>query len=242
MRVSILFFVLSLLAEIIGTVGGFGSSVFFVPIANMYFDFKTVLGITALFHLASNASKIALFRKGMDKRLVLYMGLPAVLFVIIGGILSKYVAPDVAEKTLGAFLVALSAIFIIWPQLKIRDGNAEAIGGGLISGFLAGFLGTGDAVRGLTMAAFNLEKSVFIATSATIDMAVDLSRSVVYYLNGYINKDMLLPALILVLIGISGTWIGKKILEHISQARFRLISLILILIIGLITLWGYKFD
>jgi uncharacterized membrane protein YfcA len=62
-----LFLLLALLAEIIGTVGGFGSSVFFVPVANFYFDFQTVLGITALFHVASNLSKIAMFRKELTK-------------------------------------------------------------------------------------------------------------------------------------------------------------------------------
>ncbi|GAK91298.1 hypothetical protein JCM19297_795 [Nonlabens ulvanivorans] len=57
----------------LGTVGGFGSSVFFVPIANFYFDFQSVLGITALFHLSSNVTKIAFFRKGLDKRLLFYL-------------------------------------------------------------------------------------------------------------------------------------------------------------------------
>jgi hypothetical protein len=50
LSLSFLFFVL--VAEIIGTIGDFGSSVFFVPIANFYFDFETLLGLTAMFHLA----------------------------------------------------------------------------------------------------------------------------------------------------------------------------------------------
>ena len=35
---------MALIAEIIGTIGGFGSSVFFVPIGNFYFDFHSVFG------------------------------------------------------------------------------------------------------------------------------------------------------------------------------------------------------
>ena len=68
---SATFLLLALLAEIAGTVGGFGSSVFFVPVANVYFDFQSVLGITALFHLASNISKLGLFRGGIDRGLLL---------------------------------------------------------------------------------------------------------------------------------------------------------------------------
>ena len=40
------FFALALIAEIIGTLGSCGSSVFFVPFVN--FDFHSVLGSTAL--------------------------------------------------------------------------------------------------------------------------------------------------------------------------------------------------
>ena len=62
--ISVVFLLLALIAEIIGTIGGFGSSVFFVPIGNFYFDFYSVLGLTAVFHLSSNLSKIFLFKKG----------------------------------------------------------------------------------------------------------------------------------------------------------------------------------
>ena len=75
MEFLIYFILLALLAEILGTVGGFGSSLFFVPIAGLFFDFHSVLGITALFHLSSNISKIALFRKGFDKKLVINIGI-----------------------------------------------------------------------------------------------------------------------------------------------------------------------
>ena len=84
---------LALLAEILGTVGGFGSSVFFVPIANFFFDFQSVLGITALYHLSSNVTKIAFFKKGLDKKIVVALGVPAIVFVSVGAYLSKYVDP-----------------------------------------------------------------------------------------------------------------------------------------------------
>ena len=171
--ISFAFLLLALIAEVVGTIGGFGSSVFFVPIANFYFDFETVLGLTAMFHVASNLSKIAQFRKGLNKRLILYLGIPAVLFVIIGGVMAKYVNKDYLEISLGIFLIAMSLLFLIKKDMVIKDGNTEAAVGGTLSGFLAGLLGTGGAVRGLTMAAFNLEKSVFIATSAVIDFGVD---------------------------------------------------------------------
>ncbi len=235
-NLSYLFLLLALLAEIIGTVGGFGSSVFFVPIGNFYFDFHSVLGLTAVFHLSSNLSKMVLFRQGLDKKLLLYIGLPSALFVILGGLLSKYLQGYWLEILLGVFLVAMSLIFLLKKDLIIPPNKKNATLGGVLSGFTAGLLGTGGAIRGLTMAAFNLEKSVFIATSAAIDMMIDLTRTVVYYKNGFIHQHDMVYVPFLFVIGLVGSYLGKQLLAYIPQVKFRMISLILILLIGLISI------
>ncbi len=234
--INFIFLILALVAEIIGTIGGFGSSVFFVPLGNFYFDFYSVLGLTAIFHLSSNLSKIFLFKKGLDKKLLLSIGIPSIVFVIIGGFLSKSINSMYLEIILGVFLVGLSLLFLIKSKLTIAPTKKNAIIGGSFSGFSAGLLGTGGAIRGLTMASFNLEKSVFIATSAFIDFMIDFSRTLVYYNNGYIHSHDLKYVPFLFVIGLIGSLIGKKILARIPQFRFRKLSLSFILFIGIVTL------
>ncbi|NER09376.1 hypothetical protein SAMN06265375_1011125 [Muriicola jejuensis] len=235
MKINTFFLLLALFAEILGTIGGFGSSVFFVPLGNFYFDFYSVLGLTAIFHLSSNLSKIFLFKKGLNKFLILYLGIPSVVFVVLGGFLSKYLNTYVLEFSLGIFLLGLSLLFLIKKELIVLPSKRNSLLGGAISGFSAGLLGTGGAIRGLTMAAFNMEKSVFIATSAFIDFMIDFTRTFVYYENGYIHDHDLIYVPFLLLIGIVGTYLGKRILHYIPQARFKNLSLLLILIIGLVT-------
>lgn len=234
--INFIFLLLALVAEIIGTIGGFGSSVFFVPIGNFYFDFYSVLGLTAIFHLSSNLSKIFLFKKGLDKKLLVNIGIPSIVFVILGGFLSKSINSIYLEIFLGVFLVGLSLLFLIKSNLTIAPNKKNAIIGGSFSGFSAGLLGTGGAIRGLTMASFNLEKSVFIATSAFIDFMIDFSRTVVYYNNGYIHSHDLKYVPFLFIIGLLGSFIGKKILLKIPQTKFRKLSLTFILFIGIVTL------
>lgn len=233
-RINYLFLFFALIAEVIGTIGGFGSSVFFVPISSFFFDFQTVLGLTAIFHLSSNLSKIALFRKGLDKKLLLYIGVPSVLFVILGGILSNYLDSYVLKIILAIFLIGFSLLFLIKKELVIKPGPKQSITGGVLSGFTAGLLGTGGAIRGITMAAFNLEKTVFIATSAAIDFAIDFTRTIVYFKNGFIHQHDLIYVPFLLIIGLIGTYIGKYILQFIPQKRFKQTSLVLILFIGIV--------
>ncbi|TBX67547.1 sulfite exporter TauE/SafE family protein [Flavobacterium silvisoli] len=231
----IYFILLALLAEILGTVGGFGSSLFFIPIAGYFLDFHSVLGVTALFHVLSNTTKIAFFHKGFDKKLIVSLGIPAVVFVIIGAYLSQFIATQWLEMSLAVFLIALSSLFLIFKNIVIKPTHLNSVGGGIASGFVAGILGTGGAIRGITLAAFNLKMEIFIATSAIIDLAIDSSRAVVYGFNGYIHKDDLYLIPILLVVSIFGTYIGKKILTKISEEQFKKTVLVLILITGITT-------
>jgi uncharacterized membrane protein YfcA len=231
----IYFMMLALVAEILGTVGGFGSALFFGPIAGFFLDFDSVLGITALFHLSSNLSKIAIFRKGVDKQLIIRIGIPAVAFVILGAVLSKYLDTKILQFSLAIFLILMSSILLIFKNLELKPTKFNAITGGALSGVTAGLLGTGGAIRGLTLAAFNLKKEIFIATSAVIDLGIDFSRSVVYVSNGYVHKHDLYLIPILLVVSLLGTLIGKKALNLFSDKQFKFIVLGLILLVGLVS-------
>lgn len=224
------------MAEILGTVGGFGSSLFFVPIAGYFLDFHSVLGITALFHISSNLTKIVFFRKGVDKKLLLSIGVPAVLFVIAGAILSKFIKTEILEMLLALFLIVVSLTLLIFKNITLQPTTSNSIIGGSISGMLAGLLGTGGAIRGITLAAYNLKMDAFIATSAIIDLAIDSSRGIVYVLNGYVHKHDLYLIPILLVVSIVGTFIGKKILSKMSEEQFKSIVLVLVLLTGVVTL------
>jgi uncharacterized protein len=230
MEYLILFIFLALIAEILGTVGGFGSSVFFIPIAAFFLDFHSVLGITALFHVSSNLTKIALFRNGFDKTLILYMGIPATISVLIGAYYSKFMISDSLEIALAVFLIVLSLVFLIFKSFSIKPTKKNSVIGGVLSGGIAGLLGTGGAIRGMTLSSFKLRPEIFIATSAIIDLGVDSGRAVVYWSNGYVHQHDLYLIPLLIIASILGTYIGKKLLNKISESNFRIIVLVLILI------------
>lgn len=236
-----LFIVLALLAEVLGTIGGFGSSLFFVPIAGYFLDFHSVLGITAVFHIFSNLSKIVLFRKGVHWNIILTLGIPATLFVIVGAVLSNYITTTYLQLILAMLLIILSLFFLIFRKQKIRPNSRNAIISGVLSGLTAGLVGTGGAIRGLALSALHLQKEVFIATSAVIDLGIDVSRSIVYTTNGFLKTNDLYLIPILLVVSVAGTFVGKLLLKRISNIQFRLMVLILIFLVGVFTLYRYWF-
>ena len=239
MQHLIYFFLLAFLAEILGTLGGFGSSIFFIPIATYFLDFQSALGITAIFHVSSNLSKIALFRHGFDKKLIVSFGVPAVVAVIIGAFLSKFVNVKILELILAFFLIITSVLLLIYNKFKLKATISNSIGGGLLSGLVAGLIGTGGAIRGMVLAGYDLGTEVFIATSAIIDLGIDAGRSGVYIFNGYVHKNDLFIIPILFVISFIGTYIGKMILKKFSDKQFKTIVLVLILLTGLMTVYKW---
>lgn len=227
------FIALAFLAEIIGTVSGFGSSILFVPLASLFFDLKTVLGITAVFHVFSNLSKIALFREGIDRNIALKLGLPAVIAVIIGAWLTTMIDTQWLELGMNFMLVALAIFMMVRFHKTIEQSNRNLYTGGILSGLMAGLVGTGGAIRGITLAAFQLPKYLFIATSAFIDLGVDSSRAVVYVANGYFQKEHLVLVPFLIGISVVGSYTGKKILEYTSERIFRYIVLGVVILTSL---------
>lgn len=234
---TIFFLLLALLCEVLGTVGGFGSSVFFVPVAQFFFSFNVVLGITGILHVFSNISKLYLFRNKVNYKLLFFYGIPSVGFVIAGAYLSTLVAFGWAQLTLAVFLILFSLVLLWFPSIKLPANHTNAVVSGSFAGFIAGFNGTGGAVRGISMAAFGLSKEVFVATSAAIDFGVDLSRSIIYIDHGYLGKEYLFLIPVLMVISFLGSWVGKKILNRIPEEGFRKIVLFLVLGIGSILLY-----
>lgn len=230
---AFLFLLVALLSEILGTVGGFGSSVFFVPLAGFFYDFQTVLAITGILHVFSNAAKLILFRKNVNYRLMLLIGLPSVIMVIVGAQLTTYLSFKYTELILGIFLILFSILFFSFPHLKVSPNKINAISGGSIAGFLAGLIGTGGAIRAVSLTAFSLEKNTFVATSAAIDFAVDISRSVVYLGNGYLENTFYFYIPFLFGVAFLGSYLGMKLLNKISEISFKKIVLVLLFLIGI---------
>ena len=233
---ALLFFVLAFCSEIAGTIAGFGSSVFFVPLAGFFFDFHVVLALTSILHVFSNAAKLVLFGRHIKWRLLLLLGIPSTAFVLLGAYLTTRLEFKFTELILGVFLLSFSAFFLVRPKVKLSPQPLNAVTAGGLAGFLAGLIGTGGAIRGLALGAFDLEKNVFVATSAAIDTGVDLSRMIVYLGSGFFTPEFYWFVPGLLLIAFLGSYVGKVLLNQIQQKSFRKIVLVLVFLIGLTTL------
>ena len=223
-------------SEVLGTLGGFGSSMFFVPLAGLFEDGKNVLVITSILHVFGNASKIWLFRRHLDLKVLLYFLIPSVLFSAIGAMGSDRIPQRAAAIVLGAFLILFSGYLLWRPLTKISHNKVLLMFVSGASGLLTGLVGTGGALRGLGLSALNLNRGAFIATSSTIDVGGDVLRAGIYLNKGYLSREHYFYIPVLLIVALLGSVAGKKILSHVSEQKFKVIVLVLIAAVGLLTL------
>lgn len=230
---EIFFFLAAFTSEVIGTIVGFGSSTVFLPLSLLFFDFKTALVLVALLHIFGNLGRISFFKSGLDKHILIIFGIPSVVMSLIGALLVSYISQDFLKGILGFFLIIYAGLSLWKEELRVGRSVFNSIVGGGLSGFLAGLIGTGGALRGAFLTAFSLPKEKYIATAAAIALAVDLTRIPVYFTEGFLSSRFYWYIPILFIIALTGSFTGKQIVNKIPQKQFRKVVLIAILSLGI---------
>lgn len=221
-------------SELIGTLSGFGSSTFFVPIAVLIEDFHFVLVITAILHCLGNLSRIFLFKEFFQFPIFFRLAFPSVVLTGLGAVLTTQIHKPLFENSLGAVLILLSVLLMFGKELiqQLPLSAAYVLTG--ISGFLTGFIGTGGALRGVALTALKVEKNAFVSLSASIDLGGDFLRLIVYLKNQFMDWDQWFYIPLLGLAAFFGSKVAKSILGRIKQEQFDRIVTAFIFLSGLV--------
>ena len=132
-----LLYISALLAEIAGTISGFGSSSILLPIAHQFFDYQNALILVAIYHIFGNASRLSMTYRHWDKKIFFLFGIPSIITTIIGASLVEEVNPDILKIIL-AFVLTLFALYSLWkPDFQVTATPLLGRIGGAISGFTA---------------------------------------------------------------------------------------------------------
>jgi hypothetical protein len=225
---------LTLVATIIGTMTGFGASTIMVPLVSLFLSLPQTLLFVGVIHWFGDIWKIVFFKKGFNWKLILWFGLPGIVFSFWAASLPLNLPQDLLRRMLGLFLVLYVAFLFFKPNWKVKPTNASAGIGGALSGFFAGIFGVGGAVRSTFLSAFNLEKSMFLFTSGVIGLLIDSSRLTQYWTSGVrLNQTLIIAVLLSIPVSFLGAFIAKKLVDRASQKYFRFVVAVFLFLVGL---------
>ena len=226
--------VLVLIASMIGTMTGFGTSTIMVPVLLLFFPLPQTLLFVGIIHWFGDLWKIILFKKGLNWKLILGFGITGIVASFIGASLTFQISEKILMKILGAFLLAYVIFIFFKPDYRLAKNKKNMIAGGALSGFFAGIFGVGGAIRATFLTAFDLPKAVYIATAGSIALLIDSTRLITYLTGGVRLEAMLLWGMIVfVPVSFLGAKIAKRIVDHIPQKSFRFFITLFLALIGL---------
>lgn len=221
-------------AEVIGTMAGFGAATVLTPLAMLFMDAKAAIAVVAAFHLFGNLSRLLFFGRHVRWSTWAQFGLTGILCSFLGARVAARLPAAALELLFGGFLLLYVAGDVLLPgRLRLPATPATLVGGGAVSGLVAGLLGTGGAVRSACLLAFGLPQTVYLGTSAALAIAVDATRLPVYLVEGLIPSAMAPVVASLVPVALAGAWVGQRLVRRMSAAGFHRFVLAMLGLMGL---------
>ena len=246
----------ALVTSIISGIIGMGGGILLLATMLSFLPHAEVIPAHGVVQLVSNGTRLLVFLRHVRGWVVGRFALGALPGTVAGGLLLVWVRQGNIEATEPYFKIAIGLYVLLTTFRPVRrkaTGDPTVSGAWIFTlfGFLAGLLGlTIGAVGPLIAPAFlhcGLVKERMIATKAVCQMMIHLLKVPIFIASGLVDYASL-GKLILVmsLMVIPGTLIGKKILKRVDERTFvRLFKLALLLAgikvlcyDGIYGLWG----
>ncbi|WP_166426133.1 sulfite exporter TauE/SafE family protein [Paraglaciecola sp. 20A4] len=204
--------------------GAGGGLLLLVAMAS-FMPMAAVIPVHGLVQLGSNANRMLLTFRHIDKNMLIYFTLGG----LVGALVSSFVVHDLPldwmKLAVGGFV-----LFLLWgkkPSIKESSPLGKAIAG-LVTTFLSMFVGASGPLVGSYLHTKGYEKMRFTATfSASMTMQHTL-KAIVYATAGFAFWQWMPLVIAMIGAGAIGTWLGLKLLHKIPAARFqRLVQIVL---------------
>ena len=230
-------FATAILSAVIGMAGG----IVLLSVMLLFMDPLEAIPLHGAVQLVSNGSRTWIQRQHVERGIVWRYALPLLPMGFLGLLLAQSLSPPVARALIGAFVLLATwgpGLLLIGahPEDADRDRRFFALGTGV------GLLNITVGATGPLIAPFflnlGLSRHAIIGTKAACQTLGHLAKLVVFGVAGFAFLAYAAPLLTLCLAVVAGTWVGSRLLGHVSEVWFtRLYKTVLTLIALRLVLW-----
>lgn len=208
-------FVLALLSA----VAGFGGGVLLLPVFTALFGLRVAVPVLTVTQLSSNAARVWFNRTDVRWRLVGWFALGAVPLAILGGLLLARAPQGPLRRLLGVFLIAV----VVWRHLKPEPGSPPDpafAGVGAVSGLGSALLGSVGPLTAPFFLAYGLTRAAYIGTEAASALTMHLAKLAGYGTGHLLTVEVLVYGAVLTPATVAGAWLGRRIVDRVSERLF----------------------
>jgi len=213
---------------------GAGGGLMLLVVMASFMPMAVVVPVHGLVQLGSNANRLLLSFKHIDKSMFVYFALGG----LVGAGLSSFVIDDISLDAM-KLVVAIFVICLLWgktPPIKLTSKVWRMVAGGITT-FISMFVGASGPLVGSCLYINNYEKLKFTATFSSIMSLQHLLKAIIYGAVGFSFWQWIPLVIAMVISGAVGTWLGIKLLKSMSGDKFKRIFRIVLTLLTLQLGW-----
>jgi uncharacterized membrane protein YfcA len=224
------------LAGIVRGVTGFGGAMLMTPVLSGLIGPVSAV-VTAL--ILETAAALVMFPDALPKarwRTLLYLTLPAIVTVPLGGYLLLTLDPNVARKMIAGVVIVFSSMLLSGLRYSGSPRPATSLALGSLVGALLGATSIGAPPVILYLLSGPDPAAVTRANLTVFVTAISVIGLVMLAVAGAITTTLSISAIVLTIPFLLATWLGGKLFARLSDSGVRRFALVLMLCVGAVSL------
>ena len=224
--------VLSFAGSFITVAFGIGGGALMLAFLAVLLPAAAIIPVHGLVQLGSNAGRLAIMVKHVERAVVPAFLIGALVGVAFGGTM-------VVQMPAGAIQLGVG-LFILWsvffkPPAFLSDSAGL---NGMISSFLTMFFGGTGPFVATFVKGQNLDRMRHVATHAALMTIQHLLKILTFGVLGFAFAQWIGFVALLIAAGFAGTVIGRMVLARIDEKRFRFLLNAVLTVLALRLIWS----
>jgi len=223
----------ALVASVVGGVAGFGAGVIMLPLMAWVVGVRSAVPVLTVTMLVGNLSRIWWSRGEIDRAVVLRFALGAMPATALGTVLYVGASSEGLGRIVGAFLVLSVPLRRILASTHFRMRLRHFPVLGALVGLLSGLVVTTGPINTPFFLAYGLRRSAYMGTEAVCAMSMHVARGAALARYALLTWQTVALGVALGAMMFAGSWLGRRLLDRMSDRIFLGIIEVLVAAMGL---------
>src|SRR4029453_10977553 len=223
----------ALVGSLVGGVAGFGTGIIMLPLVAWVLGLRSAVPVLTVTMSIGNLAGIWWSRGELDRAVVLRFALGAVPATALGTVIYAGAPAEWLGRFIGLFLIASVPLrrILATDFFRMRLRYFPVLGA--FTGLLSGLIVTTGPLTTPFFLAYGLRRSAYVGTEAVCAMVMHLARGATLARYALLSWESLAVGVVLGATMFAGTWLGRRLLDRMSDRVFLGIIEVLLVLMGL---------
>ena len=215
---------------------GFGTALLIMPVLSVLYSPIFAIMIVVLVDLIGSLQLLPTVWRLGDLRKVIPISVSAAITIPLGLMILSLVDPEIMTKIIAVMMLVSTAILAMGWRYRRQPGLPVTLATGAVTGLIGGSVGISAPPIVIFFLSGHMKRHVARASIAGCFVLIDCVAIAVFSLRDWLTLSVLWHALFFVPFFIFGVRVGVWLFPKASEATFRKIAYILLVVVGLSTL------